>query len=58
MKDCPMISSSGRVDKQVAPSAPKDEYSMKTRYHSLRSRREKPYESDDDVGKFFSISLI
>ena len=50
-----MIASRGRKGKQVAPSVPKDDASIKRHFYTLLSIFEKPdeKESDDDVGKFF-----
>ena len=47
-----MIASRGREGKQVAPSIPKDDAPTKRRFYALRSRGEKPDESDVDTSKF------
>ena len=45
MRDCPITTSRGRENKQVAPSAPKDDAPTKRRFYALRTRGEK---SDGD----------
>ena len=54
MRDCPIIVSRGREVKQVAPSVPKDDASIKRHFYAFRSRVEKldEKESYDYVGKF------
>ena len=54
MRDCPVIVSRGRESKQLNPSVPKGDASLKRRFYALCSKVEKPNEkeSDDDVGKF------
>ena len=50
-----MIASRGREGKQVAPSVPKHDASIKWHFYAHRFRVEKPdvKESDDDIHKFF-----
>ena len=50
VRGCHTITSSGREGKHIAPTFPKD--TTKRHFYALRSRIEKPEESDDDVGKF------
>ena len=58
VRDCPDISSRWRKGKQDAASAPKDDVQKtKARFYALRTREEKPNESDDDVGNSFYLFL-
>ncbi|TMX03197.1 hypothetical protein EJD97_017732 [Solanum chilense] len=52
VRDCPMIASTGREDKQVAPTVPKDVAPTKRCFYALQSRGDKSDESDDNVGNF------
>ena len=47
-----MIATTGREGKKVTHSFPKEDSQRKRRFDALRTRGEKPDESDDDVVKF------
>ena len=57
VRDCPTISTKGRKGKNVAPNVPKDDVQERRRFYALQSRRENPYGSEDDEGKYLNFIL-